>query len=364
MYTDGIQETSSAPTAGVERRPRLGLIARCDARGLGHLTKSFFDHMHPDKTLVIELDFGEWDQHPEWYDHPAREVEVVSVGPDLRLRRSVIDGFLKGLDVVYTAETWYDDTLVRRAHALGVKVVCHGMPELCDHRKSQTPAGPVEWWWPTGWLTDNPLLPDGPIVPIPHLSKPDHCMTASPSVGPLQVLHVAAAAMADRNGTNAFAAAMNLVEADINITIVDQGARNPRVIDMIDRHAIAYSDGNDDRWINYVGQHVLVHTRRYGGLSITANEAAAAGLALVLTDRYPENNWPGLTVPSLGSKRQRMKFGNVQVDSPDPAAIASAITLLADNRDTLAQLQADSLRWSEAHSWERLAPTYWTLLAA
>lgn len=347
----------------------LGIVARCDDRGLGVMTRAAVENLNPDKVLVIAMNFGPWEQHTDWYAHLGARCSIYRMDADLKIARWVQEDWLDGLDVVYMAETPYDWTFIETARRMGVRTVMHSMPELVDRRKRGEPQ-PDEWWWPTDWMTEHALLPKGPVVPVPFESPPRRngwpaAMRMAPESDghPLRVLHVCAAAMEDRNGTKIFLESLNHVTEPIEVTVVDQGARHSSMV--VDHPAwdargidLFYRDAIEDRWSIYDAQHVLVQTRRYGGLSLTCQEAASVGLALITTERWPELKWPGLKVRVDNVGKILVKFGQIATQNADPVGLAECIDMLALNRKALASHQAESLEWAEANSWDALRPEY------
>src|SRR5262249_55476915 len=136
--------------------------------------------------------------------------------------------WLDGLDVVYSAETFYDWRLVEWARDRGVATVLHVMPELLG---AISPAQmPPRLWRPTGWRMSE--LPAGTeVVPVP-VAADRFCdfRPSSEADGPLRVLHVAGRrAAADRNGTLSLYQALRTVGERVEITITTQDDRLPLV---------------------------------------------------------------------------------------------------------------------------------------
>lgn len=267
---------------------RFGLIARSEDRGLGNLCHDFFDHMQPDKTLVVipaAAKHNHLTSHVEWYP------DATIVRFDGRLNEKVCREWLDGLDVVYTAETFYDWRFCRWAKEQGVATVCHVMPEWM---RPEWAAEPSAWWAPTSWRLDH--LPEGTkVVPVPVSHRGPQ---AEREPGPFRWLHITGAGEHDRNGTRAVLDAARALDPGQTVTIHTQFAgyesSSPRV---------TIDHTNADRWEMYDGFDALVMPRRYAGLCLPVLEALGSGLPVVMTNMSPQNtDWPVETVATEGGR--------------------------------------------------------------
>lgn len=334
---------------------RWGLIARSEDRGLGVMLWEMHRHLQPDRTLLVDM--GElargFPMHPDRY--PGATVVPWRDGT---LPEAPVRAWLAGLDVVYTAETFYDWRVPLWAADAGCAAVCHVMPEFHVER----PGLPVVWWAPTTWRLDT--LPAGtPVVPVPVAT--DRFSGRSPErAGPLRVLHVGGhKAMADRNGTNSVEQAVRRVRRPMRVTLASQDTRTVRPYRRGEVQLVVGAPAAD-YWRLYDDQDVMVLPRRYGGLCLPAQEAMAAGLAVVMTEAEPQvSTWPVRTVPTRGRGRIRTAAGVLQLVAADTAGLAQALDALAAHPADVAMLQRGSLAWAQAHSWEALGPTYMEALA-
>lgn len=337
---------------------KIGLIARADNRGLGTLTQEFYRHMAPERTLMVLTGDPAFPDYPERFKVPGTlpgTLYEARLGPKMTLDEHTVRMFLAGLDVVYTAETFYDWKIVNWAREMGVKTVVHGMPELTRHHRERLPM-PDEWWWPTEWMTDS-RIPKGKIVEIPVVVK-SLCAANPFDAGPLRVLHPGGKqALADRDGTLLFIEAMGYVTEDVHVTLVAQD----RDFDQLpDRPNVEWEviRGVEDRWDMYRDQHVAVLPRRYGGLSLKVHEALGCGVPVVMPNISPNNRWPGQRVPALPGKRIRVPFGPLPTWDADPHAIADEIDEMARDRSLVAVDQTQAYAWASKHSWHQLKPIY------
>lgn len=334
---------------------KVGLIARSEDRGLGVLTRAFYEAMEPDRVLLIDpgrLARG-FAQNPDRY--PGATV-VPWEGGDLP--EEPVRGWLRGLDVVYTAETLYDPRIASWAAQAGARVVCHVMPEFFGRDGDLEN---VTWWAPTAWRLDQ--LPAGTrLVPVPLTGA------VEPDTAPerLRVIHVAGhRAASDRNGTSQFLAAVRLLRAPMDVTVWCQDRRLPSTRPASPRVRYrARLGGVADRWAMYADADVLVLPRRYGGLCLPVLEALTVGLGVVLPDVPPNGDWPVALVPPVAAGSLRTVAGELPLVTVPPKVIAMAVELLAGNREALADLRRKAYEWALAHTWEALAPRYRAELAA
>jgi glycosyltransferase involved in cell wall biosynthesis len=113
----------------------------------------------------------------------------------------------------------------------------------------------------------------------------------------------------------------------------------------------------------YDGCDVLVHPRKFGGLSLTMQEAMALGMVVVGADRIPESTVlpHSALVPLSGRRQAHTQCGRIYMDLADPVALGAKLLELATNSDLVAELSRASGEWAAAHSWDRLRPA-WTAM--
>jgi glycosyltransferase involved in cell wall biosynthesis len=335
---------------------RVGLVARADDRGLGMMTWEVHRHLHITRTLVVREPGAEAHGFQPHLDRYRLPTVVTFNAPNLP--EPTVRAWLDGLDVVYGAETWYDERFPRWAAEAGVATVLHAMPEFYRPEMASTVT-----WAPTRWRLD--LLPAGDmtrVVPVPVDPRP----IARPhthEMSRLRVVHVVGRrAAADRNGTLVLARALPyLRDCDVRVWCQDRrlpAMRRPARVGLDVRLG-----GVADRWSMYEGADVLVLPRRYGGLCLPALEAMACGLAVVMPDCSPNDEWPTIRVPAVRDGELRAPGGVVERWNADPRALAQTINRLGDRPELLTAAKAAAAGWAATHSWERLAGVYETALA-
>lgn len=332
---------------------RVGLIARGEDRGLGTLTREWARNMRPDRTLLLVPDH-DLTVHYEWF--PGATVSRLD---DQRrvVDTAAVQAFIAAVDVIYSAETFYDWRICDWARAAGRRTVCHVMPEYWLHGRHDLPA-PDVWWAPTRWRLDQ--LPAGTrVVPVPipldRFTNPHY--SAVRTTEPIRWLHVAgASAAADRNGTTAFLGALAYLRGPHDVTLRLQEPRvlKPRVGP---RTTFRTEGPTGEYWELYGGHDGLVSPRRYGGLSLPALEAMGAGLALVMTDTEPQRSeWPIVPLPRGREGFLQTIAGAIPLETIDPRQIARTLDRLAGDPAELTHARSEARRYAEAHSWAALEP--------
>lgn len=335
----------------------LGIIGRCDAGGLGTLTSEVFRHLKPERTLLLHMGTAGrgGDGNPSLYDVEGATQVVYPADWQGKLSDRHVDWLCaEGIDTLWSAETFYDDAVIRRAHQNGIKTVCYVMPELNPWNRvapGNTPARPRELVTPTGWeigRSDDSMR----VLPFPIARDRLPFRQRGQQDGPLHLYHVVGAAMLDRNGTELLLTALNFVREPVRVTVrTEKGARS-----------VSYGNGVTLEWesgptLNYwmsypADADVLVMPRRYGGLCLPIQEAASLGMPAVILDSDPYADAPfTVEIESKPGRLTRMKGGEFMVHDADPHALAERIDYLASHRHQVRLLSIAANRWASERSW-------------
>lgn len=337
---------------------RLGLLCRGDDTGLGVQSWEAYRALQPAKVLLIEMGpdaHRHFETHREWY--PGATVVAFVRG---RLHERIVRNWLRGLDVVLSFETFYDPDFYEWAADANVATVVQANPELLRPLKAW-PQSPTAWWSPTPWRLDH--MPEGTrVVPVP-VADDRFAFRIPERDGPLRVLHVEGhRALADRNGTNTLYQALRRVIGPLKITMRTQERRAllPHTRrTRADVQVVSAVGGLANYWDLYADQDVLVLPRRYGGLSLIAQEAMAAGLAVVMSDAEPQRSiWPVLAVRARESGAVAMNCGQVVPVDADHVELASLLSELARDPERVQAAQVASLRWAMENRWSVLGDLY------
>ena len=317
---------------------KLGMIARCDDRGLGAQTREFYDHMKPDVTVVVDMTpvtKARWPQHFDWYPDGI-------VSPWKGHANPLTDEALKALascDIVFSAETFYDPRLPQWLHDRNVRTVLQPNPELYRDE------APSELWWPTRWLTDK--LPKGRVMPVPI---PDNQIAEKPA-GEGLLLHVGGwKALADRNGAQFLPWLIGRTDHRWRITSQSGLRLTPNM-----RRRVEPVGHVENRWDLYNDCSVLVMPRRYGGLCLPVLEAMARGMAVVMTDCEPNREWPIVPVDAGPGAMVGMTLGPIQVRNCD---LHDLVWKIEHTLDHLDEYQTASLVWARQQAWSVWEPKY------
>lgn len=300
-------------------------------------------------VLFVETKDPSAPSHPERAPH-ARRVRWAQ-GLDPKITRQ----WLRDVDVVYAAETFYDPRLPKWAEAAGVVTVLHANPEFWTGGQH-----PSRLWSATPWRLDA-MPPDTEVVPFPVAV--DRFTPAEPHDGPARFLHVAGKrALADRNGTDSLVDAVPLLTRPCEIRMVVQHGDPPSFHDVPAHVKLVALDPPADYWRLYTAADVLVMPRRYGGLCLPVQEACAAGLAVIMSDLPPNDVWPGPRVPADFRRKATMPCGRVPVYDTDPRRLAEVMDAMADP-SVRAGHQAESRAWAADHSWDVMGPRWLDMMA-
>lgn len=342
---------------------KVGLIARGEDRGLGILTWEFARHVKPERTLMIDMGHLSGGFAPHLERYPGATV-VPFDGQELP--EATVREWLDGLDVVFSAETFYDWRLVSWAREAGVATVCQAMPEFYRHWSCPELPDPTAWWAPTPWLIDR--LPERTrMVPVPvaldrvcNISGRDSTADVA-NDRPLRVVHVAGhRAMGDRNGTTEVLVALGHARGPMDVRLVTQDRRLPS--QRGSRRGVTIRrqlSGVGDYWDLYADADVLLLPRRYGGLCLPVQEALGAGLCVVMTHAEPQASyWPVVTVDVRERGHMETGGGLVPLVTAEPLQLARILDRLANNPEEVATHKAASRAWATANSWDALLPTY------
>lgn len=332
---------------------KLGVIARADSRGLAHQTWEVARNLNPERVLVLTVPSSEGQGFQPHFDRfpNAQRLTVDDRVATWRLNEAKVREWLDGLDVVYTAETFYDDQLPDWAASMGVATVCHANPEWYRHHRGGIPH-PTQWWAATDWRLN--YLPDSTrVVPMP---VPLDRFTFTPS-DERAVIHPAGrVAAGDRNGTDLVCqAAEHMPDVTVYISAQSGLRRLPNLPNVVQ------VDPCDDYWDTYRRAPVMLLPRRYGGLCLPVIEACGAGIIPVLPSCPPNRTWPAVHVKAAKS-RQRMKSqgGDLALYDTDPQELAAATV---DALDRQTELAPRVRAWARDNSWDALAPVWLDELA-
>lgn len=330
----------------------IGTVAYTCISGLGLLAKRFFDKGLINRVYTIP--------HPnyrsyEWY--PA-ESTYDDIGK-----------FLQGLDGLLIFENAFRTDIVRKAKKRGIKIILMPMYEY-------TP-------WPF------PIKPDGILCPsnldfdyytgrsgyvdsktyagIPcfRINVPVEVPYRQRTQAKVFIHNAGHGGKSYRNGTLDLIQAMKHVKTDIKLIIRAQHEEE-RMLKLVelkgldDRIRLQMGTVRDEAELYSEGD-VFIFPERFNGLSLPLQEAYAAGMLVMATNRYPMDCW--LPIPPLISPSE-YKESRIAVSFKeaihDPKLIAAHIDQWA--LTDVSSYSELGLQWGINNSWAALLPLYQELI--
>jgi glycosyltransferase involved in cell wall biosynthesis len=354
---------------------RLGLIARCDGSGLGTQTLEAYRHLKPAKTLLINVGHLHNDTtHCNKRSYPERYPDALVCNdwaPDTQL----LTQFLSGLDVVFSAETFYTDELVPLARRMGVRTVQQPNWEFMRLYIPQPDMLAVPSLWhfdeypePRTFLPVPIALDRFPRTSTQNAGSPRGATVVNNAQHFLHI--VGRPAIHDRNGTPDVLGALRYVKSDIRLTLKCQDVNYLAQLRMnvhVPPNVEIVTDSTDvrDYWDNYTAGDVMILPRRYGGLCLPANEALGAGMPVIMTNISPNKQWlPAEWLVPATRTSTFMAFNQIDVFQANHVALAAKIDQFAsdDGFYAAAKTRADEL--AKELSWDNLLPEYEKVLTA
>lgn len=365
---------------------RVGSVGFATEQGIAHLMKWFFDHGVIDDVMVCR--HGKRPTHLDWY--PPGTIELVGrpfTGRD-------VDIFLDSVDVMLFFESPLDWELIARCRTRGVKTVVVPMYEWTPVKR---PHEPDAWLCPS--KLDCEYFPGSPFVPIPVENPYRECpkcengiVLQSPfwSDGPTQscpgcdgtgkvlsgrwnqrttaktFLHNAGNVGVNwHKGTLEILKAWEFVKSDATLHVRAQDtaefgkilSRVPQVREdkrvTIELGGVPYSD-------LFASHDVFLMAEKYNGLSLPIQEARAAGMVVVTSDRFPMNDWLPkeylIPVSSVKPYRNSGAYYSVTESVIDPRDIAATVDRIYGQDVT--EYSRSGLVWAEQNSWDVLKPVW------
>lgn len=274
----------------------VGLIAFANDGGLGIQTKRLYEMIKPDKVLLIDSRvFSKNKQlHTDWY---PKEITTITRGFP---KNYDIAEWIKGLKTVFTVENPYNFYLIWKCREQGVKTICQTNYEFCENLVAPWLPVPDLFLMPSHWMVDEmkEMFGDDRVIYMPPPIDPvefemtfhDNQDYWGDRTKPRFLHIVGTLAHADRNGTIDLLKSVRETKEDFELVVHSQHALPAHYL--IDHPKITYRIKNFDNIPDlYNGFDALILPRRYGGLSLTTNEAMMSGLPAMMTDISPNNKW-------------------------------------------------------------------------
>ena len=335
---------------------RVGSIGYATCQGLGYLMKSFFESGLVTDPVVFRHGSPKRPTHLGWY--PPDTLELVG----RPFSGSHLDRLVRGVDVMLFFETPFDWSVLDFCRARGVKTILMPMYE----------------WTPNVW----PVKPDA--VVCPSLLDLDYFHAEFPAgmaefiPVPVETKYWRSRETATRflhnaggighrehKGTRQLLEAVPYVKSDFRLTVRAQD------VDDFNRMLDSFPDlRKDDRVTVQVGgipyeqlwdgHDVLVAPEKFNGLSLPLQEARAAGMLVMTTDRYPHNTWLPRWPLIPVERTQRARVGGTYREFDEcvvnPVDVAKTIDALFGCE--IREYSEAGRVWAERNSWPALIERY------
>lgn len=337
---------------------KLGVFGcRADSRGLHHQTQAYAKHLQPDRVFGIDMTVDNLSPYP--CDWSAYDQSRLDVYPHSAITEDVARRWLKGLDVVLGAETFYRDEFPTWAKEMGVRTVLAVNPEFApywDPRSRHLPT-PDVLLAPTTWRLEH--MPGAIHLPFPVDRELFPFRLRSSAK---KFVHVAGhKAASDRAGTRTVIGALPRLR-DYDVVIRSQsplGVSSPILNGKVEE-----SNVPNPRLL-YEDADVVILPRRYGGNHLVANEALSSGVPVIALDRIPESQWGGVyIIPCRQKGIIRTKAGHIPLHIARDNELMRAVRNLAAAPETVEKLSYAADSYVATISWDALLPRYQDILRA
>lgn len=337
---------------------RVGAIVYATAQGLGHLARDFYRNGVITDVLIFRHPHGERRKptQTDWYPPGTPVVDRPFSG-------EVFERFLDDLQAVLFFETPFDWQFVKR----------------CRERKVRTVMVPMYEWMlehPPYWfdkvinpsLLDQEYFPEGVFLPLPVATGTWKLRRRA-----RRFLHNAGH-IGSRNhkGTEEILQAMRYLTTPAHVTVRSQeGELLRKLVANTLGSVLPATWGKGDATLTiesyeipynqlFNSHDVFVVAEKYNGASLPLQEARAAGMVVMTSDRFPMNTWlpKEYLIPVRGYSKVQVARGHMTIDEAVvcPQDIAAKIDEIYDK-----DIEMDSMKnatWAEENSWQVLGPKW------
>jgi glycosyltransferase involved in cell wall biosynthesis len=272
---------------------KLGLIAYANNSGLGAQTRRLAQMLRPELVMIIDSQSFSVNrkQHFEWYkDYKHFTTRTFPSDSD-------VIHFMQDLTHIFLCEDPYNFNMLYWAKQKGIKVYCQSNYEFCQNLNKHYLPRPDLFLMPSYWMIDDMESKFGknkvkylpPPLDSSEFKEPRKDNMARTIREKRRFLHVIGTLVSeDRNGTLDLLEAVKLSKSDYKLVIhsqhplpIEYYLEDPRIV-----YRMQDFTNNFDIYRNF---DAFILPRRFGGLSLTTNEALASGLPVIMTDISPNN---------------------------------------------------------------------------
>lgn len=323
---------------------KVGSLVYATDQGLGILAKSFFDYGIINDVLVVL--HSSRPTHLEWYPAGTEAVPIRGIH-QAHFEQATREFCLKQ-HVMFFFETPFDWSLLPYCHANGIKTILMPMYECMP---KEVPFQPTKIIAPS--LLDKKHFPGSEFIPVPvggvawkQRRRAEVFIHNAGNLG-----------LKGRNGTAQLLQAMKYVRSPIKLIVRYQ--KDDRDLHTDDSR-VELRKGTVPFDELYREGDVFIFPERFNGLSLPLQEARAAGMLVMATDRFPMNTWlpKQYLIPTVGSVLSTLgghlvEFDEAVIEQRDIAAMIDKVY-----GQDIAEESYRGLLWSKEMSWETLKPRY------
>lgn len=273
----------------------IAILARSDNSGLASQSYNYTRMLKPTKVMLINSKpFNGHEQHPERYE--GFNVQNVFGFPTI----SDINLFIKGVDCVLTAETFYSDYFIGCCRTRGVRTYIAPNMEFSDvfaaalkyNTRGRLFSHPDKYFLPSHWFEEQWMrhFPNSHYLPVPVFAS-DFQKARNTNWnrrGRRRFVHIVGKqASADRSGYESILDALPFATSDFELVIRCQHDLKPKTDDRRVIYDLRDLPNQSDL---YEDADCFVQPRRYGGNNMPMSEALMSGLPVIMTDISPNNS--------------------------------------------------------------------------
>lgn len=323
---------------------RIGSVGYATEQGLGHLLRWYYEAGVVTDVLLIK--------HPKYHNHVEWYPETTYISPRPYLRGPRVEEFINSLDAMLFFETPFDWSLISR----------------CRDRKITTAIIPMYEWtqvkpvdWPDKTLSpsliDCDYFPGSKFISIP--ASP-WIQWSSREVARKYLHNAGHIGHRNHKGTMELLEAVRYMKKPIDLTIrcqhEEQISMMKEKVGVDER--VTFIGGNIPYSDLFSGYDVYVAPEKFNGCSMPLQEAYAAGLLVITTNRYPMNRWlptePMIPVQSYNKVRVANHYNEIDEAVVDPVEIARVMDDWYEKDISAYSFQGHE--WAIQNGWEKLGP--------
>tara|TARA_R110000824_G_scaffold172434_1_gene350288 strand:- start:20622 stop:21644 length:1023 start_codon:yes stop_codon:yes gene_type:complete len=333
---------------------KVGTVCFATKRGLGYLAKSFYDNgILTDVAYIRHGSIAtEEDWYPDGYCSGASSRKLVD---DEGIRKMIQD-----VDWMLFFETPFDWHMIDYARSVGTKTALMTMYECTP---ATLPFEPDLFLCPSKLDLDYFPAEKSVFIPIPvDLHRTKWRLRERAEV---YVHNGGYLGLQGREGTVKVIEAMRHVQSPLRLKIRCQKSvgRAAEIVAAAD-YRIEYECGVAKHGDLYSEADVAVGAQIWNGCSLPLQEAFAAGLLVMNTNRFPMNDWlpnePLITPSSMTMGSAARNFMRIEICNVSPEVIANKMD---DFYCTdISSYSHTGNQWAAENSWEQLKPKYVSML--